>query len=621
MNQDILLSKIVPNATDTTWAQAYTTLNVYITLSIEKESGKSPVTPYGKELLEKLQREFFALDDKSLENIKKAVGNVSKTIEKGYRYSILVGAIVNNILYIVVASAGQVAIKRGEQTGIIATGVENELHGFSGKLEHDDIIIFETGDFTEKIPLESLSEYLSSKDVLQIAENITPLVHENSKGTESAIIIQYKDMNNVEHVATDDFEIGEGEQTKEEKEPEEKYIPENLWTKERHENRNIEELADDNNQEEEYEEPKKRRQFELPSFSLANRRVLILAISVVLIIILVGGILFQLYQKNQAQKTAEFNKVYDPIQEKFNEGKNLESLNKSLALDDFTATSKMVNEILSKYSKGSDEYTKLTELKSESESKISELAGGSSAKNVKEFLKPGNKIKSITAVSAKGGTLVLLDSQGEQVMTIDTNGTIKKTYDIKNSDKFISSDDKFIYTMGTSITSIDRGNGKVTTIIKDVKGDSFDIFGSNVYTLTNGDILKYKAPSYDPNSYFTDKPAFKNTPQDIGISGPIWVLETSGTVERFTKGKNDNVELSGLSGPIADNAKIYADPDNDNVYVMDVKNQRVVSFNEEGEYQTQYEGSFIKDATSFAIDEKNNAGYVVSKNTLYSFDL
>lgn len=54
---------------------------------------------------------------------------------------------------------------------------------------------------------------------------------------------------------------------------------------------------------------------------------------------------------------------------------------------------------------------------------------------------------------------------------------------------------------------------------------------------------------------------------------------------------------------------------------MDVKNQRVVVFSEKGEYQTQYEGSFIKNGTSFAIDEKNKKGYVLSGGTIYSFDL
>lgn len=627
MNQDILLAKIVPNATESTWTQAYTTLNVYITLSIEKEGGKGSVTPYGKELLEKLQREFFALDDKSLENIKKAVGNVSESIEEGYSYSILVGAIVSDVLYIVIASLGQVVIKRQGKIGVIATGIENELHGFSGKLQHDDIVVFETGDFTKKIPLENISEYLSSTDVSQIAENITPLVHENSKGTEGAIILQYKDLSGIGHSQHHNDFVLEEEEPEEKEEvvtvPEDKNIAEHVWTTPPRENRNIEELSDT---EEEYADAPNGNKpafpfLTIPTVSFSNKKVLIVGAVILLVLVLGGSIFYQVYKKGQDQKAAEFEKVIAPIQSKFDEGTNLENLNKTLALEDFTAVSKMIDDSLSKYSKGSAEYQKLTEFKQKVEVKISGDGGGSSAKNVKEFLKTGGELKSITAITGKGGTLLVLDKSGKQVATITLEGKVKKTFEISEGASHLSSDDKFIYAMGGGVTSIDRGNGNTQVIIKSIKGNSFDIFGSNIYTLNDNDILKYKAPSYEEASYFTDKPGFKSTPVDISISGPIWVLEANGGVERFTKGKNDDIALSGLAGPIADGAKIYADPDNNSVYIMDVKNQRVVAFSEKGEYQTQYEGSFIKDATSFAIDEKNKKGYVLSNGTIYSFDL
>lgn len=626
MNQDILLSKIVPNPTDTTWAQAYTTLNVYITLSIHNETSKNPVTPYGKELLEKLQREFFALDDKSLENIKKAVSNVSSTITEGYRYSILVGTIVKDILYIVIASEGQVVISRGSNTGVIATGVEGELHGFSGKLKHDDVVILESGDFAQKLPLSTISDYLTTHDVLQISENITPLIHEGSKGTESAIILQFKDLSGVEKTDEGEFEIQNDQEEppqEEESTPSEKEH-ENLWTKPVRENRNIEELQDNGD---EYVEERTRSRFSMPSIpfkvppiNFADRRVLIIIAVVILGTILVGGIVFQSGKQVAAKRDAEFTKIYQPAKEKYDHGESLEPLNKTLALADFNEAEQLVNSALKNFPEGSDEYKKLSDFKSQIEGKISSLGGGGSAKNVKDVISTGDKVKSITSITAKGGTLLLLDKEGEQVATI-VNGTVKKTYNINSSDSHISADDKFIYTMGEGVTSIDRGNGKVTKIIKKVKGSALDIFGSNVYTLDSDDVLKYKAPTYDESSYFSDKPSFKSSPIDMSISGPILILEADGTIEHFTKGKKDDFSISGLQAPFATGAKIYADPEQDNMYVLDVKNQRVVVLTDKGDYQTQYEGDFIKDATSFAIDEKNKTGYVVTGNKIVSFDL
>ena len=620
MNQDILLSKIVPNPTDTTWAQAYTTLNVYITLSIEKLEGKTPVTTHGKELLEKLQREFFALDEKTLDNIKKAVENVSKTIEEGYKYSMLVGAIVGDTLYIVIASEGQVVIKRGEKVGVIATGVENELHGFSGKLKHDDIVIFETGDFTKKIPLQTLTEHLTG-DVLQTAENITPLTHEGAKGTESAIIIQFKDLTNIAESEEKDFDLSDQEKVEESSE-EKNYEEENLWTKERKDDSPIEEMAEEEIREEEKERSVRRMPtISLPKINFANRRVIIALTVVVLLIVLGGGIAFQVNKSNEAKLEAEFSAVYQPLKEKFDEGTSLASLNKTLALEDLNEAKRLVNEAILKYSEGSSQRQKLEELSSQIESKISEMGGGGSAKNIKEFLTTNDKIKSITAITAKGGSLVILDKQGEQVVTINEDGSPKKYYDIESKDNFISADKRYIYTMGSEATSIDRGNGKVTKIAKGIKGSSFDIFGSNLYTLNGNDVLKYVAPSYEDSSYFKQKPSFKSSPISMSISGPILLLEENGSIESFTKGVKDDFEVSGLQAPFGAGAAIYADPEAENIYVMDVKNQRVVVLDDGGAYVTQYEGSFIKDATSFAIDEGNKMGYVLTGGKIFSFDL
>lgn len=625
MNQDILLSKIVPNPTDNTWAQAYTTLNVYMTLSIEKLDGKSPVTPYGKEILEKLQREFFALDEKTLENIKKAVSNVAKTIEEGYTYSIIVGAIVKDILYIVIASEGQVVIKRGEKVGVVATGTEGQLHGFSGKLKHDDIIILQTGDFCKKIPLSTLSDQLSSNDVLQIAETITPLIHGESKGTEGAIILQYKNM----HPEEKDFFEDENDEMDENENVEVEEEKQNLWDKPSYENKNPEEELEDTHDSEVYEdtpysEEKNRRKLpsiSLPKINFANRKIIISAVIALLIVLLIGGIALQTMKSNQAKKEAAFSKVFEPLDQKVKDAEEMQKLNKTLALSEYNDLLSLINNTLSKYDKGSEEYQKLSDLKSQVESKISEIGGGGSAKNVREFVKAGDKIKSISKITAKGGGLLLLDSTGKQVATVKDDGTIGKTYDINTSANFISADDKYIYVMGTGVKSIDRGNGNIKDVMKKIDGTAFDIFGSNLYTLNGDDINKYKAPSYDASSYFTDKPSFKSTPQDMSIAGPVYVIESDGSAESFTKGVKDDFAVTGLAGPIGEGAKIYADSDLNNVYVMDVKNQRVVVFDEKGGFITQYEGDFIKDANSFAIDEQNKVGYVLKSNIVYSFDL
>lgn len=639
MNQDILLSKIVPNATETTWSQAYTTLNVYITVSIETAQTTNSVASVGKDVLEKLQREFFALDDKSLENIKKAVENVVKGIEPEFEYSIIVGAIVKDVLYIVIASRGYVILKRGEQVGIIAEGKKDELVGFSGRLEHDDIVSFETGGFDDKIPLSTMEEYLSVNDVTQISENITPLVHGDSKGTEAAIILQYKNMENQTSQSHEDEFVIEDKETVEDAPPKsakEELVKEdetnaNLWTKppkdpnEIEEEGPIEEMAHES-----VEGDQKPKKSLFPTFnfgvllsflSFKNKRGLIILTAIVLVIILVGSIAFETNRRAANERKTEFAKLYDPAKSTYEEGVALESLNKSLALEKLIEAQKIVESNLSKFPENSQEYKDLASLLAQIEGKIESIGGGGQVKNPTTLTKASNDISSINAVTFKGGEIVIVSQEDKKIATIKSNGDINKSFDSEISGKLLSADEKYVYILGSGVERIDKGNGNQDTILDEAEGSAIDIFGSNFYILDGTTVNKYRAPSDTAASYFTDKPTFESTPISFTIDGDVWILEENGNIAKFTKGKSVAFEVKGLLAPFSENSLIYTDADYSNLYILDSKNQRVVAISKNGDYQNQYEWSEFENANSFAIDEVGKKGYITVNNTLMSFDL
>jgi len=646
MNQDILLSKIVPNATELTWSQAYTTLNVYITVSIESAQTTGTVASEGKEILEKLQREFFALDEKSLENIKKAVENVAKTIQPEYEYSILVGAIVKNVLYIVIASDGIVILKRGEKVGVVAQGKKGELIGFSGRLEHDDIVSFETGGFNDKIPLSTMQEYLSANDVSQISENLTPLVHGESKGTEAAIILQYKDLDRSADTSDAEEFMPQALQPKDEKEEKEEDLttetePENpeeeleredevnanLWTKPPKTNEEmgpIEQLAN---------EPPEKHGFSpsFPSVSFLkgvprllkpnNKRGIIILVAGLLIFLLIGSIAFETNRRASAERQAEFAKIYDPARTTFDEGAALENLNKSLALEKIVEAEKMVEESLSKFPEGSKEYEELAALLQQIQAKIEEIGGGGQVKNLATLTETSNELPSIDAVTVKGGALTVVSEKGKRIATLTSDGDIEETFDTEITGDRISADETYVYILGSGVERIDKGNGNADTILEESEGRAIDIFGSNFYILQGDDIEKYRAPSSTSTSYFAEKPTFEATPISFSIDGSVWVLEENGAISKFTRGERDNFEIKGLLAPFGSDSSIYTDSDYQHLYVLDSQNQRVVVLSKNGEFQNQYEWNGFENATSFAIDETNKKGYVTANNTLHSFDL
>ena len=103
MDANILLSKIVANPTDTTWAQVYSTLNLYVVMSIKSEEKSESLVTDGKELLERIQREYFSLDTKDLKSIKESIEKAVEPI-KDKNVSIVLATINENVLYIVTAA-------------------------------------------------------------------------------------------------------------------------------------------------------------------------------------------------------------------------------------------------------------------------------------------------------------------------------------------------------------------------------------------------------------------------------------------------------------------------------------------------------------------------------------
>jgi hypothetical protein len=76
--------------------------------------------------------------------------------------------------------------------GIIATGEGGSVLSFSGKLENNDVIVLQTTSFAEKLSAASPLEKLSGAEITEISENLATLVHTNPEGTEAAVLLQYK---------------------------------------------------------------------------------------------------------------------------------------------------------------------------------------------------------------------------------------------------------------------------------------------------------------------------------------------------------------------------------------------------------------------------------------------
>lgn len=616
-DHNILLSKIITNATDTTWSQAYTTLNFYITLSIEftgerneenAEKEKEPIAVFGKEILERIQREFFALDEKTLESVKKAVETVTESIPKDCDYSIVLATIVKDMLYIVIGSGGHVIIKRNDKIGTIAQGENGKVTAFSGLLQSDDVVILETKNFAEKIPLEKISTLLDNGNVSEISENLAPLIHDSSNGTEAAIVLQYASGTHTEEekekVAIPEAKQGESSSEEEETLENEEVV--------------VSPISGDNKTE--------RRQNEFLKRFAGKRKAIIIGI-VILVLILAVSIFFENNRREASKRAALFTQQVTPLEKKYDEAATLTGLNKALGLDSLSSIKSDLTKI--SFPKGTSEEMKTKEFYDKVVKKIAEFEAASSLTNEKVFFDPSNEdIKSVGVITRKGGALAAINSDTGVAALIDASGKVTQT--LKNTikgSKSISADTTTVYVLSDDgILTVDKKSAKKTVAVADLISSNIagiDTFFGNIYALNkkNGTVDKYASGSNTKTAYFTDSSITLTNPTSFSIDSSIWIVEDGGKIRKFTKGKEDSFNISGLSKPLGTEAIIYTDQDYSSVYILDPKNNRLLEIAKTGEVKNQYGSKEFANVSSFAVDETGKKVYFVLSGKISSFDL
>ena len=113
---ELLSAKIVSAPKPSSWSQAYNAGKLFVVLSLEKEiintDAPDELNTLGKDLLGKLEEEFFTLNFKDLESIKKAIANTFTNIQNDVNYSFAACFVANNILYLFTIGKAVVFIKR-----------------------------------------------------------------------------------------------------------------------------------------------------------------------------------------------------------------------------------------------------------------------------------------------------------------------------------------------------------------------------------------------------------------------------------------------------------------------------------------------------------------------------
>jgi len=150
------------------------------------------------------------------------------------------------------------------------------------------------------------------------------------------------------------------------------------------------------------------------------------------------------------------------------------------------------------------------------------------------------------------------------------------------------------------------------------------LFGSFIYSFDDTKLVRYskKEGNLVPTTWAESSEFVGN--KGIQIAYSIFVATKDNNVVKYTTGKKEDFEISGLETPIGNISDFAVKEDFKNIYIADSVNKRVVVINSKGEFVKQYrytDQEGWKDIKAIAIDDKESKLYVLSGTKIFEIAL
>lgn len=361
----------------------------------------------------------------------------------------------------------------------------------------------------------------------------------------------------------------------------------------------------------------------------SGSRKMAVTVGLMLLFILLASIFFGIYQKNLKSSKEKYMGRLTSAEHQLEEAKSLKDLNQARARELLIAAKSTAGDLQKEGIK--DE--RIENLVKEIDLNIGDIAGIYSV-DPELFLDLSLLSQGTRADdgSLSEGRLLILDKAGKLV-SIDV--AVKKTKVVAGPETIrnplfvgVYADRNFVLNS----EGIDEVEEDAKMVIEKDWTDAggFHIYGGNAYVLDKGEdkIWRYTGPPAGGDAGFGQQknwfaPGIEVTLSGVvswAVDGSIWLLTSSGDVEKYVQGSPQDIDLTGIGGGLSGAKDIFADSETQYVYILDSQQGRVVVLEKDGTYKAEYIGEKIKDATKVVVSESNKKIILLAGSKLYSIE-
>lgn len=566
----------------------------------------------GREILSRLHEEYFGEVEKSAFNalklaVKKVVNEFSKDEVK---VEIAAAAFVEGVLYSAACGGGEVGVFRKASYSTILRPSGTDAIAASGYPKEGDLFILASSNFIEKIGKGILNAGLSTGNLDSLVESLAPIVHsKEGMGNAGLAIIKFEKERTFPKV--------ESTAKSEEK-------PSRQVSK-----RGIKPFKISNifsflsrpiirkrtfikRKEVDVEDMKKRKN----AFS----------VGMLLLIILAASIGFGIYQKQRREGLSVFNEKMAKARHNLEEAKELFLLSPERARELFFESKTIVEELEEQGFDNKELQSLKEEITKGRQSVLNEYAPQEEL-----FLDLSLIADNFEAVdlSTSEGTIFILDGSGRRIAQVGIES--KKTEviagpaQIKNALTLSSYEEKVFILEEDGIYEV--GDEKILAAGAEWENVLFGVYAANMYVLDKdaSQIWRYSAFEggfSDAQEWFAPGISIDLSKiVSMAIDSSIWILSSSGKVEKYTRGSPETLAVFSASPPLVKPKEVFTNETLNGVYVLDPENSRILVLSKEGEYLAQYINEKLSGATKFSVSESAGLIIFLEGNKLHSLPI
>jgi hypothetical protein len=572
------------------------------------EDGIDTITA-GRELLTRFHEEYYGnLEGKPFNVLKDAVQKVADEFRHGWGdVEIVAAAAIENVVYSAAIGGSGVMIFRNGSLGKILESTKDEVIVASGFPQGGDVILLATKTFFDKVSHGVIKAALSAKTPEDSIETFAPTVlGAENLGNLGAAVIRFEESEQTEPIFVPEVSKPNFKNPPAIMEKVQdffsnflKRIPQrNIYLK----TEPVEEVS-------------------------PQSRKLTFVVAAILLLLLIVSIGFGIRQKGINDLKNKYQGILAQAEGEVDQAISLASVNGEKSRELFSDSLQKLNQIES------------FNVKDPRIDALRKKVDASRAAVLGEYVQAPQMFLDLALLSSgfkgdmvsfSGGYIYILDKSGQRIVSVDISTKKSKVVagpSVINSAKHLAAyEEKVFVLQEDGIYEVDSGSTKV--IEKTWSGDALiSAFAGNMYVMDKNGGVIYRFQGQ--NGIFGDKQNWLAIGTNVNftsvvqmtIDGSIYALYPNSKVLKFSQGSPQNFSVTGVFPEIGNIDALYANPDNQYLYLLDKAGGRVVVTDKKGAYRAQYVDSQISAAVNLVVSETDKKIVFLTGDKLYSIDI